>query len=482
MSCRSTKGGTVAHRLARANSGLTDTTVQTLFHALKREGAQVPAPTKAQQETWREKTRQQLNESYLTDVQRERSEHDLFIAKDETPDGPTFYSWSSIEARARQESVIREMKGQVIDLESPGSQAHNYTYDADGRPTTVWYASYGSNLDRKRFMTYIEGGTPEGSHTHHFGARDTTPPTEDAPIRYKGRMHFAARSGRWGGGGVAFIDNDSSGHALGRAYKLGIQQFDDVVSQENGLTAGDITVDTKKALADGTSEATPGLYGTLVHIGDYRNAPVFTFTGKFSAADALGSSTNPKLHGTATNTPSKNYIRMIGNGLSETFGMQITDQADYIRGSLGAHNLTRENLITTLSTPADITPAPKKYVTSTETRYVSRGYTPTIHDNETRRSRSNRPDKLWDGLKDAGWVDGAEYWGPAETDNAYEPLVDNDWPAPTEADRQKAWWRNDHTKPVKTPTAKPVYQFKICDFCGEPGHKMQDCSRLPSNQ
>ena len=45
MSCRTTSGGSVSIRLARAFSGLPDSTLQTLFHALKREGTGCPAPT-----------------------------------------------------------------------------------------------------------------------------------------------------------------------------------------------------------------------------------------------------------------------------------------------------------------------------------------------------------------------------------------------------------------------------------------------------
>src|SRR6202011_4779241 len=57
-------------------------------------------------------------------------------------------------------------------------------------PKRVWYASYGSNLKRKRFMCYIKGGTPEGSAKRNEGCRDKSEPTESRPISLNFTLYF----------------------------------------------------------------------------------------------------------------------------------------------------------------------------------------------------------------------------------------------------------------------------------------------------
>jgi hypothetical protein len=469
MSCRTTKGGTLAHRLARATSGLSDKTVQSLFHALKREGENAPNPTVEEVEEFRNRMRTLMAESNLSAAQLERSEHDLFLSKDEVPDGSTFYSWSAIEARARQEAVLRSVKAMVVDLDPPGSQSEYYTLGADGRPENVWYASYGSNLDRARFMTYIAGGTPDGSATEHEGARDKTEPEEDVAIRYEGRMHFAGVSGRWGGGGVAFIDNDTAGHALGRAYMLKMEQFDDVVAQENGRTPGTLSVDTEKALAEGKSEISHGFYGTLVHIGDYKCAPVFTFTGDFSAKDAVTAMYDGKKFSGATNSPSDNYIRMIGSGLSETFGMDTQEQADYLRGSLGADKISRDEVVRVLSTPPDPV-APKKVYKSkysgSSSTYGSSRHLDTYGDSWYEEARYR------DTLFDDPWIDDT----PSGSRGKKEK---NWWEFDTESEFEEYLADSDLETYLEEQSSRTAYSSRVrCGFCGEYGHRMNDCHGL----
>jgi hypothetical protein len=49
-----------------------------------------------------------------------------------------------------------------------------------GLPEFVWYASYGSNLNRARFMAYIEGGSVAGNDVVYEGCTDAVgiPPTD----------------------------------------------------------------------------------------------------------------------------------------------------------------------------------------------------------------------------------------------------------------------------------------------------------------
>ena len=514
MSCRTTHGGTLATRLARAFSGLSDSSIQSLFHALKREGSDLSKPTPKEKETWVDRQRVLIKHAPLTARQRERSERDLFRAATEEIDAATFYALSRIEVRSRQEAVLREVKGQVADLEAPCSQADSYSYGEDGRPAFVWYASYGSNLSRERFLTYITGGTPEGSDTLHLGCRDGTVPEEDIPIRFSGRMHFAASSGRWGGGGVAFMDNDYAGHALGRAYLVSIDQFDDIVAQENGRTPGSIKTNTDEALINGSTDVTNGLYGNLVHIGDYGNAPVFTFTGDFSAHDALlASRKNAKYKFSATNEPSPNYIRMVGAGLAETFEMDVPQQADYIRGALGAEKFTRTAIMKILRTPADPVPprktvswgtsssssAPKKDWTLGTGKSTSGGYTETY--TSPRRNSSVWDDEEYEA--DLAYLarreaeqqssSGGNGWGRDE--DLSEPDYDRPWfdderffPKGTVSGSAsvsdlRAHFRGPDDEPASEPVATPpVFYSKHCPMCNKPGHTMHDCPELASNK
>src|ERR1700733_10004331 len=75
-----------------------------------------------------------------------------------------------------------------------------------GLPELVWYASYGSNLNRARFMAYIEGGTVAGNDAVYGGCTDTTAPRDDISLELPQSLYFAGWSHRaWGGTAAAFI-------------------------------------------------------------------------------------------------------------------------------------------------------------------------------------------------------------------------------------------------------------------------------------
>jgi hypothetical protein len=101
----------------------------------------------------------------------------------------------------------------------------------------VWYASYGSNLKRERFMCYIKGGTPKGSTRArpYAGCRNKIDPRLPAdipairtlfrwsiPNMEKRRYSFYSRS-----------RNIGRTPTLGRTYLITDEQFNQVVMQEN---------------------------------------------------------------------------------------------------------------------------------------------------------------------------------------------------------------------------------------------------------
>lgn len=456
MSCRDTKGGTLTTRLARQYSGLPDRKVRSLFHQLKREGAKRPPPTEQEIATWRAKYWALIDNAKMSDRARAASERDLMIAATENPDPATFHAWNNIDRVARGQAVILALKGQVTDLAPPGSQIGQYEWGDDGRPARIWYASYGSNMDRSRFLTYVQGGTPPGSHSPHEGCRDRSLPAGDIPIRFRGRAHFAYHSGRWGGG-VAFLDNDGESLALGRAYNVAIGQFDDIVAQENGRRPSGAKTPTDEVLANGSAVMTRGVYGTLEHIGDYQGAPVFTFTGDFTAQEALEESFAAKPDFYSTNEPSPNYLRMLGSGLAETFHMTDRQQADYLRGFPGMEKMGRRRLLRILRTPPEEPPASQAPLFTSPKRERGGGHT-------------------------GGWAP-SSWEGAAPSMARYDSFGSDN----LSSEDNEALWRQmleDYEEQAarRKFMATESRRRGGCMFCGQPGHKMGDCPSLPSRK
>ena len=96
----------------------------------------------------------------------------------------------------------------------------------------IWYAAYGSNLLRERFLHYILGGTCRFNGKPYKGCTDKTPPLDTQPADMPYPMYFGNRSSSWHGCGVSFLDVESSGHAYGRLWLITESQFLDVWEQE----------------------------------------------------------------------------------------------------------------------------------------------------------------------------------------------------------------------------------------------------------
>lgn len=180
-------------------------------------------------------------------------------------------------------------------------------------PSHVWYASYGSNLSRDRFVRYLEGGTPVGGARRYLGARDRTPPSGDRPFVLPYRLRFGGASRTWGGG-MAFVDTATPGRALARLYRLSAGQFADVHAQENG---GDAEPADLVALAPGQGvRAADGNYPMVVCAGHVDDAPVFTFTCEQLPRPA---------------SPAHAYLRTIASGLAEAHRLSRAAIVAYLR-------------------------------------------------------------------------------------------------------------------------------------------------------
>lgn len=106
----------------------------------------------------------------------------------------------------------------------------------------IWYACYGSNINKARFMRYIDA------------CSDTTPPIEDRHFIFPHDVYFADKSVTWDNKAVAFLDDTMSGRALGRIYKITREQYEEVKLQEGRK------------------------YTKFVDLGTVEGIPVYTFT------------------------------------------------------------------------------------------------------------------------------------------------------------------------------------------------------------
>ena len=184
----------------------------------------------------------------------------------------------------------------------------------------VWYASYGSNLSRDRFLHYLGGGQPEGASRTYPGARDRTAPADDRALTLPGEMFFAWESPTWGGG-IAFYDADSAGPTLARAYLVSEQQFADVAAQEMHRRPGD-DLDLAHVLAHSRHDLGPGRYEALHLVGELEGRPVLTFT-------------TPEPLALQRNAPAPAYLAMLVSGLREAHGLSDAEIVDYLAGRPG---------------------------------------------------------------------------------------------------------------------------------------------------
>jgi hypothetical protein len=157
----------------------------------------------------------------------------------------------------------------------------------------VWYACYGSNLLKDRFMGYIKGGGMKNNK----GCCDKTPPIEDKPITIKHELYFSNSSKNWENGGVAFLKLEAEPEVitLGRAYLITEEQFKEVQEQE-GLS--------------------PSWYGHILELGEMDGWIIKSFTAEVENMEYK------------YNMPSKDYIEVIKRGLAETYPEKSVEELE----------------------------------------------------------------------------------------------------------------------------------------------------------
>eukprot|EP01018_Ginkgo_biloba_P014008 Gb_00466 [translate_table: standard] len=203
--------------------------------------------------------------------------------------------------------------------------------------TYIWYASYGSNMWKPRFLCYIEGGQVEGMATYSSGSEDKTPLQG---IQWKvvpHRMFFGRSfSKTWGSGGVAFLhpsrSDDNKAHVC--LYKITLAQFNDLLLQENETNYRTEYPLVDIAAIDSIRIGNPVLelmkdswYGTILYLGTEGGLPILTITCSLSDIEKF------KLGQLPICPPSSGYVNTIARGLIEGKGLSIDDAMAYIHGA-----------------------------------------------------------------------------------------------------------------------------------------------------
>jgi len=184
----------------------------------------------------------------------------------------------------------------------------------------VWYASYGSNMYKPRFMAYIKGSRVPGLEFVEEGCKDTSDPLDEGAMLLPHQTYFARRSLRWSGSPVFMQKNKSNTNvtAYGRMYLITEEQFDDVLAQENYLET-DLNLHEARQTAQQQGYCIlnhNAWYGTLVFLGTaFSNKttpsshwPVFTFTYHSDQTCHLG-------------PPSPLYLNTMVKGITQMRGL-----------------------------------------------------------------------------------------------------------------------------------------------------------------
>lgn len=217
----------------------------------------------------------------------------------------------------------------------------------------ILYVAYGSNLCEERFRTYLEGGIPPGGTYLHPGARDHTPPRGAEAIRIRNGLRFVGVSRFWKGGvaTITRLPDDKTDGALATAYDITLEQFEDLLCQENKATVG-----TPVDLPDLDDIRRKG----SVRLDPFGELPNYTRVVHCGVEDgqhrlAISFGIQPK----KLNRPSPPYLRTIGTGLAEgPHGLSLSEVVEYlskIPGVIEAPNqYTREELVAALTPPPPI--------------------------------------------------------------------------------------------------------------------------------
>ncbi len=198
----------------------------------------------------------------------------------------------------------------------------------------VWYASYGSNILKNRFMCYIQGGKLEGSTKEYDGCSNKKPPIEEVSIIIPHELYFSKRSRTWENKAVAFIKSqiNEKSKTYGRMYLITKQQFIEIVRQESCYRPNDssINIDFESTVANGETQIPPNWYSRIIYLGAEKGYPIFTFTARWNDNEI------------SPNAPGGKYLCTIIKGLKETFNLIDYEIINYLKNVEGIRRRINE--------------------------------------------------------------------------------------------------------------------------------------------
>lgn len=164
----------------------------------------------------------------------------------------------------------------------------------------VWYACYGSNINRERFYQYINS------------CKDTSKPKSEESIVLPYELYFANKSAQWGNQGVAFIDSKTVGKTYGKMYLIKKDQFDEIKRKEGRN------------------------YSKEMEVGERDGLKIYTFTSS---------------RRTGENVPSPQYLETIKVGLLDTWPELTLAQIEHYLYKAALNEYSKIILMNLLESP-----------------------------------------------------------------------------------------------------------------------------------
>ena len=210
----------------------------------------------------------EIEESMLQKFDAYEAEGDLYLRKE-------VYVYNCNSAEKTYVYVYnRPVKGK-IEREAWNAKSDDY----------VWYAAYGSNLNRDRFANYIKGGVYPLMGKYCDGCTDKSKWVKEIEHCYPGEMYYGNASSSWEGKGVAFYDRNGMRMVPMRLYKIKRQQLYEIQGYEGSSAIW---------------------YGRLLCLDVVDDCPVYTLTSEERRP---------------YNAPCRKYRKLIENELKEMRGI-----------------------------------------------------------------------------------------------------------------------------------------------------------------
>lgn len=205
-----------------------------------------------------------------------------------------------------------------------------------GNNMYIWYASYGSNMWKPRFMCYLEGGQVEGMARKCSGSRNRAPPSDTAWMQVEHKLYFGfSYTSMWGHGGVAFLElrPTASVSTHTHLYKITVEQFNDLFMQENLIQAQGSDLINAEFVHSFSKQSSGSnsivlcedkWYGTVLYLGEKDGFPILTFTCSESHEEKFKAGLLP------VSPPSEAYRWTVARSLVEDLGLSKAAALSYV--------------------------------------------------------------------------------------------------------------------------------------------------------